>query len=270
MKCTILVDNSPGNYAGEWGLAVYMECGGKKLLLDTGASGLFAENAEKMGIALSQVDYGILSHAHFDHSDGMDAFFERNSKASFYLRACCRENCYSQKEALPEYIGIRPGLLAQYAGRLTYVTGDYSLLPGVWLIPHKTPGLSEIGKRIRMFTLVNGEFVPEDFSHEQSLVVETKKGLVIFSSCSHGGADNIITEVAETFPGKRIYALIGGFHLFRSTPEEVHALAERMEKTGIERIVTGHCTGDDAMEILRSHFGVRVQQMYSGLTFEID
>lgn len=52
----------------------------------------------------------------------------------------------------------------------------------------------------------------DDFSHEQSLVLDTKEGLVIFNSCSHGGADVIIREAEAAFPGKQIYGLIGGFH----------------------------------------------------------
>ena len=50
---------------GEWGLSVYVEYDGHKVLLDTGASHLFAKNAKVMGIDLSQVDIGVLSHTHY-------------------------------------------------------------------------------------------------------------------------------------------------------------------------------------------------------------
>jgi 7,8-dihydropterin-6-yl-methyl-4-(beta-D-ribofuranosyl)aminobenzene 5'-phosphate synthase len=65
-----------------------------------------------------------------------------------------------------------------------------------------------------MFVRTDSGFKPDDFSHEQSLVLETDMGLIIFNSCSHGGAVNIINEIKSTFPGKHIYGLIGGFHLF--------------------------------------------------------
>lgn len=270
MKFTILIDNLPHeNLVGEWGLAVYIEHGGKKILLDAGASDGFAKNAESLGIDLASIDYAALSHAHFDHSDGMDAFFALNQKAKLHLRACCRENCYSEKENGPEYIGIRKGFLSEHSKCLAYVEGDFALMPGVWLIPHKTPELDKIGRKIRMYTEENGQFRVETFAHEQSLVIETGRGLVIFNSCSHGGADNIIREVEQTFPGKKIYALVGGLHLFRSTPEEVADFARRVKETGIECLVTGHCTGEDAMKILKDHLGDRVAQMYSGLTIEI-
>lgn len=54
-----------------------------------------------------------------------------------------------------------------------------------------------------MYQKKNGGFLPDNFDHEQSLVFETEKGLVIFSSCSHAGAADIIREVSETFPEKR-------------------------------------------------------------------
>ena len=47
MKVVVLIDNNPGTRAElqtEHGLSIYMESGGRKILLDTGASGKFAEN----------------------------------------------------------------------------------------------------------------------------------------------------------------------------------------------------------------------------------
>ena len=77
MKIKVLMDNiSSGELAGEWGLSILIEYEGKKILLDTGASGAFAENAEKMGIDLAEVDFAVLSHAHYDHADGMKTFFD--------------------------------------------------------------------------------------------------------------------------------------------------------------------------------------------------
>ena len=79
MLAKILVDNNTRNeWKAEWGLAVYIEYEGHKILLDAGTTHVFAENADKMGVDLREVEFGVLSHAHFDHSDGLDIFFERN------------------------------------------------------------------------------------------------------------------------------------------------------------------------------------------------
>jgi len=97
MKATVLIDNiSQQELVAEWGLSIWIEYQDKKILLDTGASEKFLKNAAQLGISVSQADYGVLSHAHFDHANGMEAFFEENEKAEFYIRQETRENCYEK------------------------------------------------------------------------------------------------------------------------------------------------------------------------------
>ena len=249
----------------EWGLAAYIEYRSHKILLDTGSSGRFLDNAAAMGIDLGQVEFGVLSHAHYDHADGMKSFFQHNASAPFYLRRGARENCYKKDGLFPKYIGIHRGYLAQFRDRIRFVDGDCEIVPGVWLIPHKTPGLDKIGKKAHMYVKKNWRLRPDSFDHEQSLVLDTQQGLVIFNSCSHGGADNIIREVADTFPGKHIYALIGGLHLFASPDGDILALARRVKETSIDKVYTGHCTGQHAMDLLRQELGERVEQIYTGM-----
>ena len=109
---------------------------------------------------------------------------------------------------------------------------------------------------------------PDDFSHEQSLVFDTDKGLVIFNSCSHGGAANIIREVADTFAGKKVYGLIGGFHLYNKSEEEIRTLAGKIKKTGIAYVCTGHCTKDKAYGILKEELGGMLHQLHVNLIME--
>lgn len=270
MLVKILIDNETKNMlVPEWGLAVFIEFNGHRILLDTGSSGKFLQNAQDMGVDIGQVEFGVLSHAHYDHSDGMEDFFEKNERAPFYLRKGSAENCWSGSGADRHYIGIQKGILKKYEDRIVYAEGDYEVIPGVNLIPHKTPGMEKIGRKADMFLQIGGKWVTDSFAHEQSLVFDTEKGLVIFNSCSHGGADNIIREVSETFPGKRIYALLGGFHLFKTTDDEVCEFAERVRATGIEKIYTGHCTGQRALEILQEKLGDCVQQIYTGMEIEL-
>lgn len=271
MKATVLADNiAKGELKGQWGLSFFIEYEGQKFLLDTGSGSLFRENAEKLGLDLKEVDYGILSHAHYDHANGMAEFFKGNSKAKFFLRDSCKENCFGRRFIFFKYIGIKRGMSKRFAPRIEYVSGDTEITKGVHLIPHKTDGLEAIGKKAGLLKYESGRMLPDNFDHEQSLVFETQKGLVIFNSCSHGGADNIINEIKSTFPDKIIYALIGGFHLYKSSDEEVIALAERIEQTGIEKIVTGHCTGDKALRLLRQHLGDKAEQLYVGMNIDVN
>ncbi len=106
---------------------------------------------------------------------------------------------------------------------------------------------------------------PDDFSHEQSLVLDTEKGLVILNSCSHGGVVNIIREVGRTFPDKHVYGIIGGFHLFNKSAAEVRDEARRIRETGIDFVCTGHCTKERAYAILKEELGDRLSQLSVGL-----
>lgn len=270
MFAKVLIDNITKNsLLSEWGLSFYIEYEGHQILLDTGSGANFTENAPKLGVNLKEIEYGVLSHAHYDHADGMPAFFEKNKKADFYLRKGTAENCYGKKKWLfHKYNGIQKGTLKTYADRIKYIEGDYRLLDGVHLIPHKTLGLEKIAKKVDLYVKEHGRIFPDDFAHEQSLVFDTEHGLVIFNSCSHGGADNIINEVAATFPEKEIYAYVGGLHLYKSPESDVRALAKRMKETGIRKVVTGHCTGEEAFAILKEELGDVVEQMYTGMELE--
>ena len=269
MKATVLIDNITKNeLLAEWGLAFYIEYGDKKILLDTGASELFLENAAALHLDLTEIDFGALSHAHSDHADGMAGFFALNKTAPFYLRDTADKEYYDDREN-PEggytYAGIRRDILENHKDRIVYVSGDLEICPGVHLIPHKTPGLEAIGKKTGMFVLEDGEYHYDRYDHEQSLVFETEKGLVIFNCCSHGGADNIINEVKITFPEKNIIAIVGGFHLYNTPADEVRAFARRVRDTGIRLVVTGHCTGEESFAVLKEELGEQARQFYSGL-----
>jgi 7,8-dihydropterin-6-yl-methyl-4-(beta-D-ribofuranosyl)aminobenzene 5'-phosphate synthase len=77
LTLTVLIDNTTfmeHNYCGEAGLSFLLETAGKKILFDTGLSGLFLSNAEKMGIGLWDLDFLIFSHGHIDHTRGLAAF----------------------------------------------------------------------------------------------------------------------------------------------------------------------------------------------------
>ena len=128
------------------------------------------------------------------------------------------------------------------------------------------PGSMEVQRLFHQRTKKG--LVPDDFSHEQSLVLDTDKGLVIINSCSHGGAANIINEIKETFPDKHIHALIGGFHLFNKTDEEIREVASRIKETGIDYVCTGHCTKNRAFGILKEELGDKIDMMKVGFEME--
>ena len=106
MKITVLIENSSDcELAKEHGLSLLIETSDKKILLDAGCSELFANNADKLKIDLSDVDFAVLSHGHYDHSGGFDVFFERNKNAVLYARAGADGKYYSPNGGIHE-IGV--------------------------------------------------------------------------------------------------------------------------------------------------------------------
>lgn len=250
MKAVVLVENSvlPG-LEGEHGLSVYIEHGNRRILLDAGQSGRFARNAETLGVDLAGVDTAVLSHAHFDHADGLDVFFDRNLHAPLHARPAVGQAEYHGER----YIGVKRPLLEGYAHRFVLDDGPVALGDGLWLIP-------------------------DGVIHEQSLVVETGAGLVVFNSCSHAGAGHITKDIRARFPGKKIAAYIGGFHLMGAggpstlgaAPGIVKNLAHwLLDELEVGVIYTGHCTGTPAFDLLKAEGGDRVLPLDTGTVVEI-
>lgn len=266
----VLTDNTASPpFLSEWGLSILIEADENTILLDTGASGMFAKNAEQLGIDFSRVNLGVLSHAHYDHSDGMDTFFALNSRALFLVRNGSRENCFGIEDGALKYIGIRKGLLEEYKGRIRFVDGTLELADGIWLVPHRSADYSAIAQRNDLYTRSDKACTPDNFCHEQSLVIDTVSGLVVFNSCSHTGMSNILADVKEVLGREDIYAYVGGLHLYKLTDDELDRLCDEIESNRVEQILTGHCTGDHAFSFLHERLGDRIRQFYSGFTWKI-
>lgn len=265
LEITVLTDNiERENLACEWGLSVHILTDSKSILLDSGQSDLFYKNAETLGIDIKKIDIAVLSHAHYDHANGFERFLTLNDTAPVYLRDCCRENCFSQKENGIEYIGIAKGLMGKYPERFARIDGEYAVSDNIYLLPHSNKYYCNNGERLSMFTYENGEYIPDAFLHEQTLVIRSDKGLFVFNSCSHTGVCNIIKEVKDAFPNDKIYAYLGGFHLFKDSKEDVCRFAKEIADTEIQKFYTGHCTGDEAFLILKDTLGDRIEQLYCG------
>ncbi len=146
------------------------------------------------------------------------------------------------------------------------------------IVLHASAGLDQIGKKSRLYRGQGGDILPDDFAHEQSLVLETQSGLAVFNSCSHAGAANILREAREACGQKRVYAYVGGLHMKGKrdgkeictfSEAEIDALCDVFLREDVEQIYTGHCTGAPGFELLRSRLGDRVHRLTTGLRFDL-
>jgi 7,8-dihydropterin-6-yl-methyl-4-(beta-D-ribofuranosyl)aminobenzene 5'-phosphate synthase len=258
MHVVTLMENTVcrDDLACEHGLSLYIEACGKKILFDAGQTGAFADNARKLGVDLAQVDFAVLSHGHYDHGGGLRRFLEINQTAPVYLR---REAFGDHYNGTAKYIGLDKALLE--SGRLVFVPDMLEISPGITLYG----GPMELRREIRAFGLTrreNGEFLPEDFRHEQYLLIEEKGKTVCFSGCSHRGVVNI----ADRF---RPDVLIGGFHFQKLTEEGqlLQAAEELLDFGGV--YYTGHCTGEAQFAFLKRRMGSRLREIPAGTDFSV-
>lgn len=275
MKITVLMENTVAEGCGltpEHGLSLYIEYRGKKLLLDAGSSGKFADNAQVLGVDLSAVELAALSHGHYDHADGLRRFFRINDRAKVYIRPGAAGPYFARDPDTFRFIGIGRDIWENSRDRFAEAEGVYALTEGAWLVPETVRNPVFAGQAADLL-VKRGEddFVPDDYRHEQSLVLEEKRGLAVFNSCSHGGVVNIVRGVLEQFPGKKVFAVVGGFHMFsrgksgmNCPPEYVFRVADALKELGVEEIYTGHCTGDAALGLLRERFGPGCRALATG------
>ncbi len=81
IKITTLAENTAElGHLAEWGLSMYIEADGLKVLFDTGAGIAAVHNAQLMGIDLANVDKIVLSHGHRDHTGGLREVLMRMKK----------------------------------------------------------------------------------------------------------------------------------------------------------------------------------------------
>ena len=263
MKIWTLMENSAcrGELAAEHGLSLYIETNGRKILFDAGQSAAFADNAEKMGVDLSQVDLAILSHGHYDHSGGLQRFLEINDNAKIYVNQNAFDLCYHGDE---RYIGVDQKL--KDCGCLVYAGEELRLDEGMALYACNTKKKSHALDSAGLTVYEDGIYRPETFRHEQYLLVEEGEKRILFSGCSHKG----ILNIAEWFQPD---VLIGGFHYMKLDPEQGDAefLRQAAEELLQHPTVyyTGHCTGEKPFAFLKEIMGDRLQAIPAGSYFEV-
>lgn len=260
MRIWTLMENTSGSAAlkAEHGLSLYLETGTKRILFDTGQSGAFWENAEKLGIDLAQAEFAVLSHGHYDHGGGLRRFLEGNSHAPVYLNRHAFLPCYHGPD---RYIGLDQDLKSQ--PRLHFVDDVFSLGEGLELRTcndRQRPYQSQSGE-LSVFS--GGNHVPDLFLHEQYLLVEEEGKRILFSGCSHKGICNLLHWFSPD-------VLIGGFHLSKLDPkgQELYEIGQILRESGT-RFYTCHCTGQAQYEALSSLLGQRLTYLSTGMCIEL-
>lgn len=258
MKITVLIDNKPsddGMLLSEHGLSFYLEAEEYRILCDMGASSNFLVNARLLNIDLSKIDFAFLSHGHADHSGGLLDYLQNFDKKCVYLSSRILDATYfSSRRGVKRDISTDVKNLLPCRERLNLLDRSIWITPNVAAVYTDDFSFTQpYGNRF--LTKVEGNVETlDDFTHELSLAIRTPKGLVIVSSCSHGGAINIMKSCSRFTGVDNICAFIGGLHLVDSeyTAQEVDSFLHEVQNLYPDVLFyTGHCTCDVAKQALQ-------------------
>lgn len=258
MRITALLENTScrADVKTEHGLSLYIETSHRKILFDMGQTALFEENARTLKTELSKVDLAVVSHGHYDHGGGLARFLEINKTAPVYIR---RDAFLPHYNGTDKYIGLDPDLSSD--PRLIFTEDICEIDTGLTLF--------SCNDRIRRrsfgsFGLTekrDGRLVPDEFYHEQYLLITEGDKRVLISGCSHKG----ILDIAEWFSP---HVLIGGFHFSKMPLDSTLKEAALRLASFPTSFYTCHCTGTEQFAFMKQYIP-KLSYLSCGQSIEI-
>lgn len=221
------------------------------ILFDTGTSpeGV-VENAARMEIDLGEVSYVVLSHGHYDHFGGLKGAVKTINKKDLPIIAhenmMKRRGTANSKGEIREYSTL-PKIEELYPAKFVYnkepmlIAKDYACVTGE--IPRKVDFEKGLLQN-RIFS--DGSWQPDHLIlDDRTLVLNVKgKGLVVISGCAHAGIINTIRYAQQITGTRKVYAVLGGFHLAgREFEKRIEPTLEALKQINPELLVPSHCTG---------------------------
>jgi len=283
LKITVLTEDSvlyESHYLGQHGVSFLLE-GVKgsdvmRIMVDVGQnSQALLNNMKLMNISPSIIDAVVLTHCHYDHTQGVARMLREISRKDIQVvahRDIFRLNFVT--EPYLRHVGIMPGdsreEIEKAGGSLLLTKDPVKLMSGITTTGEvkRQTDFEEVGIALR--TIDGGEVVDDRMLDDISVVANVNgKGLVIVTGCSHAGIVNIARHAMELTDCEKIEGIIGGLHLIDAPDDRIKRTGEELSKLNPKWICAGHCTGFKAQVELYLAFRERFSPLQTGMQFVI-
>ena len=269
LKITVVADNrAEAPLLAEHGLALWIEAGDRKILMDTGQGVSLGSNAAQLDIDIGETDALVLSHGHYDHTGSVSDVLGAAPGARIYLHPAAFLPRYSIRgsEARPVQA---PGkalssIISHPERKVHWIHGPEETAEGINLTG-PIPRDAEFEDTGGPFFLDPCGKNPDPIRDDLALWVDTDEGLVVCTGCCHSGIVNTLRYIIRLTGRTRVRKIVGGLHLVNAGKERLERTAEELNKMDIEELVPCHCTGEEAFKFLAGALDCRVTQGQVGM-----
>ena len=252
---------------GEHGLSVLISTGDRKILFDTGQSGLLTENARRMGLDLSDIDLAVISHGHYDHTGGLKNFFELNKHAPVLIKSKALEAKFSGSTGTPRYIGIDKHMVENNRHRFRSIEEVTKIAPGLKVVP-RINRYFDFEQSSQVMTIEKeGKMMVDPFEDELFLMYDHPDGLTVFTGCAHRGIGNICRTAMEEAGNDKIRLIFGGTHLKGASYGRISKTIDAFLDMDVSSFGLCHCTGLPAFMQFSAEFPDQVRYAHVGTRF---
>ena len=283
VKITILAEDSvlyESPYLGQHGVSFLLEGvsgeSTKRILVDVGQnSKALLYNMQTMGFSPEIIDTIVLTHCHYDHTQGVARLLQEIGKKDIQVIAhpsIFRPHFIT--EPYHRHVGIMQGDsktdIENAGGNLSLTAEPFMIMPGIITTGEVERNTEFEGGSIGLKTEENGMVIDDLMLDDISVVANVKgKGLVIITGCSHAGIVNITKQAMRVAGYDKIEGIIGGLHLIEASDAVIKRTVEELARLDIAWISAGHCTGFKAQIELHHAFGERFSPLHTGMQFEL-